>query len=87
MKKVLLLICFIGVAIAWEGYDYESGNYVEIGKGNLVRKGKMIEIYDYKDGKYKEVEVQSIKRHGNKVEVEVYDYNNNKYRTLNMDGK
>jgi len=81
-----LLICFIPfTAIAWDGYDYDKGSYVEIEKGNLVRPGKDIEIYDYETGEYKEVEVQSITGSGSGAEVEVYDYDTGEYRTLEMD--
>ena len=51
MKICILLLCpelfFPSLAAAWDGYDYESGSYVEIEKGNLVRDGEEIEYYDY----------------------------------------
>jgi hypothetical protein len=68
-------------SLAWEGYDYNTGNYIEIESGNLVRGGNEIEIYDYNDGTYKDVEVQGMS--GN--ELEVYDYNTGEYRYLDMD--
>jgi hypothetical protein len=70
---------------SWDGYDYDSGASVEIGKGNLVRKGRDIEIYDHKDGKYKDVEVESIRDRGNRIDVEVYDYSSGEHRTLEME--
>ena len=82
----LLIIIFVPVfAFAWDGYDYESGSYVEIDKGNLVRPGKDIEVYDYGTSEYKDVEVQSIRDSGSGTEVEVYDYDTGEYRTLDMD--
>ena len=39
--------------MAWNGYDYDKGNFIEIEKGNLVRRGRTIEIYDYDDGQVK----------------------------------
>ena len=82
----LFIIIFVpAFAYAWDGYDYESGSYVEIDKGNLVRPGKDIEIYDYGTGEYKDVEVQSIRDSGSGTEVEVYDYDTGEYRTLDMD--
>lgn len=81
-----LLIYFIPfTATAWDGYDYDKGSYVEIGKGNLVRPGQDIEIYDYGTGEYKDVEVQSIHKSGSGTEVEVYDSDTGEYRTLEMD--
>lgn len=72
-------------ALAWDGVDTSTGEAVEIGKGNLVRSGRTIEIYDYGSGEYKDVEVESIQRSGGSVEVEVYDPNTGEYRTLEMD--
>ena len=76
---------FINIAYAWDGYDYESGSYIEINKGNLVRPGRDIEIYDYSSGEYKDVEVQSITGYGSSKELEVYDYDTGEYRTFEMD--
>jgi hypothetical protein len=70
-------------AIAWEGYDYENGTFVEIEKGNLVRRGREIEVFDYQRG-YINVEVESVYRRGRTVEVEVFDPNSGETRTLEM---
>ena len=70
---------------AWDGYDYDKGNYVEIEKGNLVRSGNEIEIYDYGTGEYHDVEVESINRSGSTVEIDVYDHNTGEHRTIEMD--
>ena len=89
MKKMTLAIILTALsagAIALDGYDYDSGSFVEIESGNLVRSGNDIEIYDYDDGQYHDVEVQDINRYGSTVEVEVYDYETGEYRTLEMDG-
>ena len=85
MKPFLIILTlFVSFpAIAWDGYDYDTGNYIEIHKGNLVRSGRSIEIYE--EGDYKEVEVEDINRYGNSVEVEVYDYDTGEYRTFEMD--
>lgn len=87
MKKLLLLsLCLLSFpVIAWDGYDYETGSYIEIEKGNLVREGEDIEIYDYGTGEYKNVEVQDIDSFGSTVEVEVYDYDTGEYRTFEME--
>lgn len=85
LKSIFILSVGI-IAFAWDGYDYGQGNYIEIEKGNLVRRGETIEIYDYgEDGGYKEVEVENISRYGNSVEIEVYDTQSGEYRTFDMD--
>jgi len=71
--------------LAWDGYDYDSGSYIEIEKGNLVRTGRDIEIYDYGDGSYHDVAVEDINRYGSSVEVEAYDYETGEYRTFDME--
>lgn len=87
MRVLLGIAIFLApiASQAWSGYDYESGSYVDIDKGNLVRPGRDIEIYDWETGEYKEVEVQSIRRSGSGVEVEVYDPDTGEIRTLDME--
>ncbi|WP_245414463.1 DUF5334 family protein [Mycoplana dimorpha] len=79
-----MLTCF-APAFAWDGIDTATGGSVEIGKGNLVRSGRDIEIYDVEAGEYREVEVQSIREFGGAVEVEIYDHSNGEYRVLEME--
>lgn len=82
----LLATVFLTVTSdAWDGYDYETGNYIEIDKGNLVRSGEEIEYYDYESGEYRYGEVQNIESSGGGAEVEVYDYESGKYRTFEME--
>lgn len=65
----------------WDGYDYDQGEYVEIEKGNLVRKYKDIEVYHYGDGSYHDEEVQGF--YGN--ELETYDYDTGEFNYYEMD--
>ena len=89
MKKVIIflsaMIFMPTISLAWDGYDYETGNYIEIDKGNLVREGEEIEYYDYESGEYRSGEVQDIESSGSGAEVEVYDYDSGEYRTFDMD--
>ena len=85
MKTLLTLATTLLVSTttpAWDGYDYNTHAYIEIGSGNLVRSGNDIEIYDYGTGEYKYVEVQGFDYFG---DLEVYDYNTGEYRTFDMD--
>lgn len=84
-KIVIGLILLPINALAWDGYDYESGSYVEIDKGNLVREGKEIEYYDYESGEYRFGNVESVQSSGSGAEVEVYDHESGEYRTFEMD--
>jgi hypothetical protein len=73
-------------ALAWDGYDYNKGTSVEIGKGNLVRSGREIEFFDYQSGEYRTLEVDSIYRSGGSVVVEGTDTETGETRELEMDG-
>lgn len=85
MKKIICFsITFIFISsfiFGWDGYDYNSGEYVEIEKGNLVRKDKDIEIYHWGDGSYHDEEVQGI----HNKELETYDYETGDYNYYEMD--
>lgn len=89
MKRLLflLLIFFPHQSFAWDGYDSETGDYVEIEKGNLVRRGQDIEVYDHGSGEYKDVTVEGVREGIGSVEVEVYDYNKGEYKTYEMEKK
>lgn len=87
MRAIFLasMIVLSPVALAWDGYDYETGDYVEIEKGNLVRPGETIEFYDHNTGEYRSGGVQSIYGSGSHTEVEVYDNDKGEYRTFEME--
>lgn len=87
MKNFTLLIALLlpFSANAWEGYDRESGTYIEIEKGNLVRAGRDIDFYDNDSGEYRSGEVQSIRRYGSTVEVEIEDSETGETRTFDME--
>lgn len=41
-----------------KGYNWETGECIEIEKGNLVRPGHDIEVYDNETGEYLELEME-----------------------------
>ena len=81
----LLVFLPISESFGWDGYDYDSGSYIEIERGNLVRPGEEIEYYDYGSGEYKYGTVESIDGSGSSVDLEVYEYDSGEYRTFDMD--
>ncbi|MCT7549839.1 DUF5334 domain-containing protein [Aliarcobacter butzleri] len=85
MKKILVISLLITNLFSWNGYDYDNGTDIEIGKGNLVRSGNDIEYYDYSDGEYKNAQVDSIRSYGNSVELNVIDEETGEYRTFEME--
>ncbi len=89
MKSTILTVAilFISVSVfAWGGYDYDTGTFIEIEQGNLVRSGSDIEIYNYGTNEYHEVEVDSVTQYGSTVEIEIYDYDTGEYSVIEMDG-
>jgi hypothetical protein len=82
---LLFLLFFSSISLAWDGYDYANGTYIEIEKGNNVKAGKDIEIFDYATGQYRDVQVESVRGSGSNTEVEVFDYTTGEFRTLDME--
>jgi hypothetical protein len=87
LKRLFSIICILTTLIlyqvnlyAWDGYDYDTSNYIEI--EHSVVAGKDIEIYDYDDESYHDVLVISINR--NRIDLEVFDYDTSNYRTFEM---
>lgn len=68
-------------ANAWDGYDCDSSEYIEIEKRNLVRPGRDIEVYHWDLCEYIDEEVISVSSH----EVETYDPETDQYHTYDMD--
>lgn len=84
--SILAACClFTSPIYAWDGTDAETGELVEIERGNLVRQGRDIEVFDHGAGEYRDVTVESIRRYGSTVEVEVYDNDSGEYRTFEME--
>lgn len=78
---LLIVVSGTSFLFGWDGFDYDKGEYVEIEKGNLVRKYKDIEVYHYRDGSYHDEEVQGF--YGN--ELETYDYDTGEFHYYEMD--
>ncbi len=88
MTRISFIIFFLLIsshATAWDGYDYDSGNNVEIEKGDLVRPDEENKYYDYGSGEYRYGDVESINSNGSFVEVEVYDQESGEYRIFEME--
>ena len=78
----LFLVLVPSFGFAWTGFDYQTGNYVEIDQGTLVRRGLDIIFYDYGTGEYHDGAVEGITQIGNEIELEIYDYTLGEYRYI-----
>lgn len=82
---VSTILILSGQAYGWDGTENETGNSVEIEKGNLVREGLDIELYDSGTGTYRDMTVERIERSGGGVEIEMYDNETSEYRTYEFE--
>lgn len=83
---ILILTFLIPLnAFSWDGTDTDNGDSVTIGKGQLVRRGKDIELYNNDTGEYISGEVESIRRNGRYVEIELYEYSSGETKIFEME--
>ena len=73
--------------VTWDGFDCETGNYIEIDKADIpsVASGAIIDVYDNKDDQYHTVEIISVVKTSNKTIIEAFDRDENKDRTFDME--
>ncbi len=71
-------------AIAWSGVDYENQTSIDIGSGNLVREGNIIDFYQQKTNELLSGKVISINYFGNATELIIEELNTTKKRTIMM---
>lgn len=90
MKRISVIICMMIVLMffpsflfAWDGYDHNTGSYIEIENIDSLVPGSDVEIYDYSDESYHAVYIISVDRNGALI-LEVFDYTTGDYRTFEM---
>jgi hypothetical protein len=84
-KIFLFVILFCpNLANAWSGHDYEKNSPIEIGSGNLVREGSIIDFFDDGDGKYHNGKVLIMQSISGGTEITVEDFTIKKQRTFIM---
>ena len=88
-KPLLLAVAaifFITIkpTLAWTGYDFDNKAGIEIGEGNLVREGLVIQFYDSKIDNYCTVKVLFMESIAGGTRIQVKDLENNEERTLIM---
>lgn len=92
MKYISCALIFAGFWIcsasvfAWDGFDAESIELVEIGTEGIPASGETIEIRNQESGVTKTAIVQSMKQNQRTVEI-VVRYPDNTVHTLVMEGR
>ncbi len=71
-------------ALAWNGYDYDNKTEVEIGPGNLVREGLVIQFYDSKADNYHTAKVLFMDSVAGGTRIQLQDLDVKKERVFIM---
>ena len=81
----IILITVLGfgtVLSAWEGYNYGTGNYIEIESYDHKGQGEgEVEYYDYSSGEYRSGYLDMYSGGSG----ELYDYESGEYYDVDMD--
>ena len=81
---ILFLIISTNAAHAWEGYDYESRDRIDIGPGNLVREGLAIQFYDINADDYHTAKVVLMESVAGGTRITMQDLDTKKERIFIM---
>ncbi len=76
------LIC--SSASAWSGYDYDNKTEIDIGPGNLVREGLIIQFYDNRSDNFHTARVLFSEEIAGGTRLQIKDLDSNKERTFIM---
>jgi hypothetical protein len=84
ISLIISLSFFIKNAQAWSGYDYETKTEIDIGQGNLVREGSLIQFYDSKDDNFHTARINFMQSSAGGVELNLLDLDTKKERNFVM---
>ncbi len=82
--SIVFLSFFAKKAQAWSGYDYETKTEIDIGQGNLVREGSLVEFYDSKDDNFHSAKINFMQSSAGGVEINVFDLDTKKEQNFIM---
>ena len=69
---------------AWTGFDYSNKTTIDIGQGNLVREGLVIQFYDSKDDNFHTAKILLITEVAGGTEIQLKDLDSKKERVFLM---
>ena len=83
----ILLLIFPLSVFSWDGFDYDTGNYIDIDDSDIssLAPGVIIQIYDDEDSNYHTVEIMSVVKILKEINIEVLDQDTDEYRTFEME--
>lgn len=71
-------------ANAWSGYDYDNKTEIDIGPGNLVREGLVIQFYDNRSDNFHTARVLFSEEIAGGTRLQIQDLDSKKERTFIM---
>ena len=87
-KKILatvLLSIITNSSFAWSGYDYDNKSEIDIGPGNLVREGLVIQFYENKTDDFKTAKVLFSEAIAGGTRLQLQELETKKERTFIME--
>lgn len=90
-KKIFFLTLFsfailANSANAWSGYDYDNKTEIDIGPGNLVREGLVIQFYDNRSDNFHTARVLFSEEIAGGTRLQIKDLDSKEERTFIMQG-
>lgn len=91
MKKTLQIILILSTltspisALAWRGYDFENKIDIDIGEGNLVREGLMIQFYDNQTDNFHTAKIIFMEGMAGGTRLQIFDEDLQKERIFIME--
>lgn len=84
---MILSLIFPLSGFSWDGFDYDTGNYIEIDDSDIssLASGVIIQIYDNEDSNHHTIEIMSIVKTLDETNIEAYDQDTGEYRTFEME--
>ncbi len=83
-SSIISLSFFATKAQAWSGYDFETKTEIDIGQGNLVREGSLVQFYDSKDDNFHTARINFMQASAGGIEMNLLDLDTKKERNFVM---
>ena len=84
---IILILIFPLSVFSWDGFDYDTGNYIEIDDSDIpsIARGTVLQIYDNEDSNHHTVEIMAIVKTVDETNIEAFDQDTGEYRTFEME--
>nr|GBO95115.1 hypothetical protein RVX_0158 [Nitratidesulfovibrio sp. HK-II] len=83
----LLSLALPCAALAWDGFDTESGHLVEVDVDTVPMRGEMVDVYDCDTKETATLMVDAVKNNARTVEITVRESDTGRTRILVMEAR